>query len=120
MSGWCAPTIIYAFISVIAIIANTSHILEHPHQNFFFGKTRHSKEVINIVMTVVNVIIAILYTYLLYYLCSKGLNFWAWFALIAKLLLGILIVLIVVVYIVKHPNELHRDIQQEREQFYIS
>ena len=119
MSGWCAPTIIYVVLSIIATIINIDAVSKHPHKNFLFGKTRYSKEVINIIMAVVHVGIAILYTYLLYYLCSKGLHFWAWFALIAKLLLGILIILIGVVYL-KHSGKLHNYEQQERENFYIS
>lgn len=119
MSGWCAPTIIYVILSIFAITMNIYTVSKHPHKNFLFGKTRYSKEVINIIMAVVNVGITILFTYLLYYLCSKGLHFWAWFAFFAKLLLGILIVLIGVVYL-KHSGELHHDEQQERENFYIS
>jgi uncharacterized membrane protein YbhN (UPF0104 family) len=88
-NGWCFPVIIYMFLSVLSIIS-----------------AFYKKRTVQIVQIVQMIIFNLLWGSLLYYLCAKCHNGWAWFILLLPVILIIIIyVILVMVVVTKNENE---------------
>ena len=87
-SGWCLPTIIYLVLAGIGMVMNAIQIGKCQSKELTAnGRRICSKTTASWTSLVLSLIVTVLYASLLYYLCANGHWGWAWFALVAKIVL---------------------------------
>ena len=88
-SGWCVPTVIYAILAIISILIN---LFQAPPENI--DRDQYIKYKLRNLL--VQVVVASLWTLLMYWLCSNCHEGWAWFLLLVPFLFGLLLMFLVV------------------------
>ena len=97
-NGWCAPVYIQLILIVLSFfgfIMRTVVSLKEKPNNI----------TLSFIMYFLHLIVALLWTYLLYWLCANCHNTIAWVVLLSPILVGFLFLIIIVFAVFLHPTK---------------
>lgn len=115
----CAPLVLYALISSVGLIVQLKDVLTGKDMEIVHSSGHHIKRKhLSLAGFLMNVVVVLVWGYLLHFLCMKGYTSIAWVLVLLKLVFVLL--LVVLIFSVMMNFEMHHKLHKERMENYPS
>ena len=102
--GWCAPAVIYMVLATISLVISFFTMSDYDKKTNNSNKTE---------IILVHLIVGILWTGLLYWLCSNSYNTLAWIILLLPLILIVILVVVLSLVVTDSSQNIHHTVVLE-------